>query len=313
MLRIGVLIMPSGRTGNDVDDLVLHATAAAQAGVSTVWSGQGFGYDALTALSAVAREVPGIELGATVPAPPRHPMVLAAQAQTVQAASGGRLVLGLAAGHPGLLKPYGIRFDRPATRMREYLAALEPILRRERAGSGAGDPSAAPESLDDMLTSTAVGGAVPAVPILLGAMGPVMVRIAGELADGTVTFLTGPRTLGDHIVPGVITAAEAAGRPSPRIVVSLPTLITSDVDRGRSQVNADWAALAAMPSYRSVLEREGAEDAGQIAAVGDERTVRVQLERLSALGVTDFYAALSGTFEEQLRTLKFLGGLTPPG
>src|SRR5687767_8128897 len=133
MLRTGVLISPSDGAANDVDDLVRQASAAARAGVSTVWSGQGFGYDALTALAAIGREVPAIDVGAAVvPIQLRHPMVLAAQAQTVQAATGGRLVLGIGVSHPGLLDHYGVRMQRPAALVREYLSTLAPILHGAR-------------------------------------------------------------------------------------------------------------------------------------------------------------------------------------
>lgn len=310
MLRTGVLIQPSYGTGNDVDDLVRQTAEAARAGVSTVWSGQGFGYDMLTALAAVGREVPGIELGAAVvPVQLRHPMVLAAQAQTVQAASGGRLVLGLGVSHPVLMEQYGVRTEKPVRTMREHLATLAPILRGGRTSGDVAGADGASAGLDEMLSSTAVRGAKPEVPILLGAMGPAMLRVAGELADGTVTFLVGRRTLGEHVVPTITAAAEAAGRAAPRVVVCLPIAITNDVDRLRADVARNWAVMAAMPSYRAMLDREGVADAGQVAVAGDEGVVLAELERLTALGATDFYAVLVGTAEEQRRTLGVLGGL----
>lgn len=310
MLRTGVLISPSDGADNDVDDLVRETVEAARAGVSTVWSGQGFGYDTLTALAAVGREVPGIELGAAVvPVQLRHPMVVAAQAQTVQAASGGRLVLGLGVSHSVLMEKYGVRTEKPARTMREHLATLLPVLRRERTSMDVAGADGAPEGLDEMLSSTVVRGATPAVPVVLGAMGPAMLRIAGELADGTVTFLVGPRTLGEHVVPTITAAAEAAGRAAPRVVVCLPIAITNDVDRVRADVARGWAVMAAMPSYRAMLDREGVADAGQVTVAGDEGAVLADLERLRALGATDFYAVLVGTAEEQRRTLGALGGL----
>ncbi|MBV8931941.1 MAG: TIGR03564 family F420-dependent LLM class oxidoreductase, partial [Kutzneria sp.] len=304
------LILPSGRADNDVDDLVQQASVAARAGVSTVWSGQGVGYDTLTALAALAREVPDIELGAAViPIQPRHPMVLAAQAQTVQAASGGRLVLGLGVSHPVLMAAYGAPSDRPAVRMREYLAAFLPALHGGRIDVGPDVSGVDTDGLDDMLSSTVVRGATPTVPVLLGAMSPAMLRIAGEVADGTVTFLVGPRTLGGHVVPRIVAAAESAGRTASRVVACLPVAVTADVDRVRAEVAREWAVMAAMPTYRAALEREGARNAGDVAVVGDERLVATGLQRLASLGVTDFYATLVGTAEEQHRTLDVLGGL----
>jgi F420-dependent oxidoreductase-like protein len=311
MLRIGLLISPSDGARNDVDDLVRQAAEAAQAGMSTVWSGQGFGYDTLTALAAVGREVPGIELGAAVvPVQLRHPLVIAAQAQTVHAASGGRLVLGLGVSHPVLMEKYGVSTDKPVRMMREYLTTLMPVLRGGRTRTDVAGTDSAPEGLDEMLSSTAVRGATPTVPVLLGALGPAMLRVAGELADGTVTFLVGPRTLGGHVVPTITEAAEAAGRPAPRVVACLPVAVTHDVQRVRAEVARGWAVMAAMPSYRAMLERESAVDAGQVAVAGDESAVLAELQRLTTLGVADFYAVPVGTTQEQHRTLRLLSDLT---
>jgi F420-dependent oxidoreductase-like protein len=311
MLRIGLLISPSDGAKKDVDDLVRQAAEAAQAGMSTVWSGQGFGYDTLTALAAVGREVPGIELGAAVvPVQLRHPLVIAAQAQTVHAASGGRLVLGLGVSHPVLMEKYGVSTDKPARMMREYLTTLMPVLRGGRTRTDVAGTDSAPEGLDEMLSSTAVRGATPTVPVLLGALGPAMLRVAGELADGTVTFLVGPRTLGEHVVPTITEAAQASGRPAPRVVACLPVAVTHDVQRVRAEVARGWAVMAAMPSYRAMLERESAVDAGQVAVAGDESAVLAELQRLTTLGVTDFYAVPVGTTQEQHRTLGLLSDLT---
>ncbi len=134
---------------------------------------------------------------------PRHPRVLAAQAQTVQAAAHGRFVLGLGVSHPGLLEIYDIPFEKPAAALRAHLDVLLPVLegRRVPGATGAGsDP-----------TETVVRGATPRVPVLLGALGPVMLRLAGERTDGVITFLAGPRTIGDHVVPTVARAAELLG------------------------------------------------------------------------------------------------------
>jgi F420-dependent oxidoreductase-like protein len=251
-LAVGLIHAPDGNVidGNVIDELVQHARSVAAAGVRTVWLPQGYDHDTLTAYAAIAREVPGVELGASVVVvQPRHPRVLAAQAQTVQAASHGRFTLGLGVSHPGLLEVYGIPFARPVDALRDHLDVLLPILDGERAPGATGPGSSAEE--------TSVRGATPPVPVLLGALGPKMLRLAGERTSGTITFLAGPRTIGEHVVPLLTAAAESAGRARPRVVVGLPVAVTPDPDRVRAEVASAYAGYAALPTYRTALDREG--------------------------------------------------------
>jgi F420-dependent oxidoreductase-like protein len=300
VIRIGVnlaAVRIHSASGNLLDDLVATARAAAAAGVSTGWLPQGFGHDAPTALAAIARDVPRIELGASVVVvQPRHPRVLAAQAQTAQAASGGRFVLGLGVSHPGLLEPYGIPFRRPLAALREHLDTLLPIL----AGDRVPDPTGVGV---DPAQTTVPGGA--GVPVLLGALGPRMLALAGERTDGTITFLAGPRTIGEHVVPLVTAAAGSTARP--RVVVGLPVSVTADPDRVRAQVAADYAGLAALPSYRAALDRDGFPDAGAMVIAGTEEEVAAGLARYADLGATDGLLSLVGDAAERERTLRVLG------
>ncbi|GAA1247147.1 TIGR03564 family F420-dependent LLM class oxidoreductase [Pseudonocardia aurantiaca] len=305
MLRLGLNIaagLPAGHAHNVVDDLVARTRAAAAAGLPTAWLPQGYAHDTLTSLAAIAREVPGIELGASVVVvQPRHPRVLAAQAQTVQAASHGRLTLGLGVSHPGLLEVYGIPFAQPVEALRDHLDVLLPILDGKAVPGATGVGSDA--------ASTTVPGAVPRVPVLLGALGPRMLRLAGERTDGTITFLAGPRTIGEHVVPLLGRAAAAAGRPRPRVVAGLPVAVTSSPDRVRAQVARENEALAALPSYRTALDRDGFDDAGAMVIAGDEDLVAADLSRYAGLGVTDALISLVGEPAERQRTLQLLGHL----
>lgn len=304
MIGIGVNVaagLPDPRTAgfHVVDEIVGRARDAASAGVDTVWLPQGYGFDTLTALAALAREVDGVELGASViVVQPRHPRVLAAQAQTVQAASHGRLALGLGVSHPGLLEVYGVPFDRPVAALRAHLDVLLPIL-EGRAVPGATGPGAD-------AASTAVPGAAPRVPVLLGALGPVMLRLAGERGAGTITFLSGPRTIGEHVVP-VLT--RAAGQARPRVVVGVPVAVTDDPRRVRDEVSAAYAALARLPSYAATLERDGFASPGEIVVAGDENAVAAGLRRYADAGATDLNVSLVGNADERARTLAALGRL----
>ena len=246
-------------------EIVDQVRAAADAGFGTAWTSQAMGWDALVAL-VVAGRVPGIGLGtAVVPVPQRHPLVLAAQALSVQAATGNRLTLGIGAGIGAMVTSmFGLPHDRPATRMREYLTVLGPLLRGE-----------AVDHRGATLTATGAVG-VPgatAPPVLVAALGPAMLRVAGELAEGTITWLTGPRTLHQHVVPHLVRAAEGAGRPAPGVArrcrsASPPTrtaCATASATRSRWPVRC--------PEYRAVLDREGARGPQDVAVVGDEDAV----------------------------------------
>src|SRR5438477_9275575 len=196
-MRHGVIIDVS----QSIDGVVSQVSKLAGQGVATAWSSQIFGYDALTLLAVVGREVPDIELGtAVVPTYPRHPVMLAAQALTTQAATGRRLVLGIGLSHQVVIEGmFGYSFDKPARHMREYLSVLLPILRGEQVGFS-GDTLSA----NGQITVADAGP----VPVLLAALAPRMLDLAGSLTDGTITWMAGPKTISSHIAPSINAAAD---------------------------------------------------------------------------------------------------------
>jgi F420-dependent oxidoreductase-like protein len=306
MIPIGLVLEPSSpETANAVDDLLERAQRAADAGMASLWLAQMYDTDALTALALIGRQVPGVTLGTAVTTiHSRHPIAMSSQAKTAQAASGGRLVLGLGTGHRATVEQrYGYSFDRPARRMREYLAALVPLLRDEEVSYRGQTVTA-----DTAGWPTRVPGSTPP-PVLLAALGPLMLRVAGEAADGTVTWLAGPRTLAGHVTP-VITAASGA-RPAPQIVASLPVCLTSQPGAVRDRAADALAFYANVPSYRAVLDREDAKSPADVAVIGTERDIEHAITRLADAGATHFAAnpAMFTTPEEQARTISFLGSL----
>ena len=302
-MQIGTTVgiqLDGPQTIGDIVDEVRHVAARGLAGA---WAGQVFSWDALTILTAAGVAVPDLPLGtAIVPTYPRHPLALASQALSTQAAIGNRLTLGIGPSHKQLVEPtLGVPFDRPARHTREYLDALVPLLHGE-----------AVELRGEVLHVAGQIGVPGAEPpeVLVAALGPVMLRTAGELADGTIATWTGVRTLGDHIVPRLTAAAEAARRPRPRVVVSLPVAVTDDPDGARAWVSERFQVAASLPSYRAVLDIEGVDGVADVSIVGDEAAVTTHVQALGDAGATDLIAVPFGSAEQQARTLDLLADLS---
>ncbi len=299
-MRIGLGLEMNGT----IDDVVARAEALSATGVSSLWSSQIFGWDTLTALAVAGREVPTVTLGtAVVPVHPRHPTMLAAQALTVQAAIGGRLALGIGLSHKMVVEGmWGFSFDHPARYMEEYLSILVPMLAGEQV-SFQGEVLRA-----NTLGPPETEGATPP-PVLVAALGTVMLGIAAREASGTITWMVGLSTLADHIVPTITGAAARAGRPHPQVVVTLPVCVTADVDAARARAGRIFSVYGQLPSYRAMLDREGAAGPPDVAIVGDEAEVASAIARFADAGATEFSAAAYGTPEEVGRTHQLLGTL----
>jgi F420-dependent oxidoreductase-like protein len=224
--------------------------------------------------------------------------VLAIQALTTQAATGGRLTLGIGLSHQIVVENmWGYSFDKPVRHMTEYLSALLPLM-RDKSVSFSGETLKAAGQLQ-------IGDVAPP-PVLLAALAPKMLALAGSVADGTITWMTGPKTLGSHIVPRITRSADDAGRSSPRIVAALPVAVTEDESAARERAGQVFAIYGHLPSYRAMLDREGAEGPPSVAIVGDESSVRSQIEQVFAQGATEYVAV---PFFEQKRTLELLATL----
>ena len=227
---------------------------------------------------------------------------MAAEALTAQAAIGGRLTLGIGMSHPHVVEGrLGLSYERPAEFMREYLEALLPLLR--------GEPADVRGRRLTMVGGLDLGDVKPP-PVLIGALAPHMLRLAGRLADGTITAATGPRGLAEHVVPSITKAAADAGRPPPRIVAAVVACITDDPDAARRRIATTSKAYATFPAFRAMLEREGVSSQVDIGIVGDEATARVKAQRFIDAGATELAVREStGTPEEAERTRAFLRSL----
>ena len=235
-------------------------------------------------LTVIGRETERIQtLTAVVPSPPRHPHSIAQQAVTCQAASSGRFSLGIGLSHQIVIENlFGLSYKRPAAQMREYLEVLAPLLR--------GEPASFQGDFQRVNAQIQTGDGTP-VPVLVAALGPKMLEVTGRLAAGTITWMTGVKTLGGFTVPTLRAAAEAAGNPEPRIVASLPISLARDPAAAKELAGKMFQMYGTLPSYRAMLDREGAATPGDVAVVGDEASLRAQLRSLTDAGVSEFSAA----------------------
>lgn len=293
-MKLGMFAQPA-----TVDAAVGDVKTIADAGFASAWMPQIFGLDTLTALAIASREVPGIELGtAVVPTFPRHPMMLAAQARTVQQVSGGRLTLGIGLSHQMVIEGMlGMEWDKPVRHLREYLEILQPLLRGEAADFTG-------ETLSGHL-ALEISDSTP-VPTLVAALGTQMLNVTGRLAEGTVTWMTGPGTIGNHIVPTIRAAAAEAGRPEPRVVCALPVCVTDDEATARAKAAEQFQIYGFLPSYRAMLDREGVAGPADVAIVGTAATVRAAVENIFEQGATEFVAI---PYSNRDATVEVLQGL----
>ncbi|MEW6473915.1 MAG: TIGR03564 family F420-dependent LLM class oxidoreductase [Actinomycetota bacterium] len=304
-MDIGVMV-----GGNGLSGVVAAVREVADAGIRRAWVPQVFGVEALTAIAVAGREIPGIELGTSVvPTYPRHPFVLAGQALTTAAALGpGRLHLGIGLSHQVVIEGMlGMAFEKPAVHMREYLSALRPALEGQPV-----DVKGETLRATTLMGPVRVDDAGP-VPVLVAALGPALLRVAGELADGTLTWMAAPKVIGERIAPAITAAAESAGRPRPRVGVGLPVAVTDDVDAALQRATASYAVYDTLPSYKRLLDEAGVDGPASVAIAGGEAEVVERIRALADVGATEFLASPFGSRAVRQETLRVLGQLAREG
>ena len=317
-MDIGVMVGGSG-----VADVIAAVQDVVDAGVRRVWLPQVFSNEALTVIAVAGREIPDVEFGtAVIPTYPRHPLVLALQALTTSAAlgprgmggvpptkaagaaTGSRLHLGIGLSHQLVIEGmFGMAFEKPATHMREYLSALRPVLDGQPVDVQGETLRAA-----TLMGPITVDGAGP-VPVLVAALGPALLRVAGELADGTLTWMAAPRVVADRIAPSITAAAEAAGRPRPRIGIGLPVAVTNDVDAILQRAASTYAIYGTLPSYRKLLDEAGLDGPAGVVIAGDEDEVADRIRALADVGATELLASPIGSRAVREETVRVLGVL----
>jgi 5,10-methylenetetrahydromethanopterin reductase len=295
-------LLGEGDGGTVVDSYLELVSRVAEEGFTRMWTAQlPWEPDVLTVQALALREVPGIDLGVSVlPIQVAHPMLTAQRALTLNALSGGRFKLGLGVAHPSFSEDlWGVPWEKPVRRMNEYLDGVLPLLAGEEA-----------HAIGEMVTT---GGSlrisnVPAPPVYIAAMGPQMLRVAARRTAGTITWMTGLKTLANHIGPTLREAAAAAGRPegAVKVLASLPVCVTDDTDGARAQAAEAFAIYGTLPSYRAMLDREGLTGPEETALIGDEATVADHIDEVRAAGVDEFLAFPFGDEETHTRTRALL-------
>ena len=284
------------------DKLVSLAAEANDQGFETIWLPQIFGIDALTAIAVAGSQVPDITFGTSViPTYPRHPQMLAQQALTVTQAIGDRLILGIGPSHQPVVEGmWGISFDKPIRHVREYLECLGPLL-SDKSVRFAGDALTTRADIE-------VDG--PAPKVMVAALGPQLLKVTGRLADGTILWMTGPKTIADHTVPTISAAAADAGRPAPAIVAAFPVCVTGgsdqDLAEARERAAKEFAIYGQLPSYRAMLDREGYGGPADLAIIGSAGEVEDRIRALEGIGVTMFAASEFGNADQRGATRDLL-------
>ena len=284
-MRIGVMVGPErGRYATKVARMRADATWAEEAGLASVWVPQiPDEFDAMTAAALIGDVTDRVEVGtAVVPIQTRHPIATAQQALATQAVCEGRFSLGLGVSHHWIVEDMlGLSYERPAAAMAAYLDVLDVAL----AGPGTVDVENEQWRIHNPLDVTDVTP----TPVLIAALGPVMLRIAGERTDGTVLWLADERAIADHVVPHLTRAAEGAGRPAPRVVAGVPVCLCTpdEVDRAVERTNRILSEAEVSPNYQKLLDLGDARNVGDLLAAGDEAAVERRLRSYADAGVTD--------------------------
>lgn len=283
-MKIGIFLGTMG-SASTLNRLVQQIVDVESDGFDSFWTAQVSGSDALTLLAVGGQQTRRIELGtAVVPTFTRHPIVMAQQALTTQSASSGRLLLGMGLSHqPVVENRWGLKFDRPALHMKEYLLILQSLV-----DTGKVDYDGSIFNVHSEIQRVSTDP----IPICIAALAPKMLHLAGTMAQGTITWMVGPRTLTTHIIPKINAAAEIAGRPSPRVCVGLPICVTNDRDAALERAAGYFQNYGNLPSYRRMMDIEGVENPAAMAIIGTESEVEKQLRTLSNSGSTDFLASI---------------------
>lgn len=303
-MKLGLFVgaLPTSLT---VHEQIRDIVAAEREGFDSYWFAQTGETDVLTTIALAGQETERIELATgVIPTYTRHPNVLAQQAATVNQAINQRLILGIGPSHKPGIERLGLKYDRPAQHIREYVEIL-------RALSTEGEV----DYHGKYFKMTARIGLVESqpYPIMISALAPLMLKVAGEVSDGTITWMAGPTALRQHVIPRLNEAASNVDRPKPRVVVGVPIAVSDDHEEALSTASETFKNYGKLENYRRILDHGEHIDPSEIAAVGTENEVAEQLANYADIGTTDLIAMVFPTgknIDTSLRrTTELLQGL----
>ena len=304
-MDIGLFIGSIGSAGTlqgQIDQII----EAENDGFDSFWAAHIMDLDIMTMMSMAAQQTKKIKMGTAVtPTFLRHPIAMAQQAITVQASAQGRFTLGMGVSHkPVVENRFGLEFKQPAKHMKEYLSIVNSLSMYGKVNHRGEIHTAVSE-----FTSKER----PALSVVIAALGNLMLKNAGELADGTVTWMTGPETVKNHITPKITQSAHKAGKKSPRIVVGLPLCVTDKKETGFREASKHFGRYGDLPSYRAMINRENAESPAELAAIGNEQEIEEKLREYASAGATEIAAQIfpetPGDKDSILRSRETLLGL----
>jgi probable F420-dependent oxidoreductase len=272
-LDLGRLGVWSHLDSLSIDEVRAYTHRVDELGYGTLWVPETVGREPFALLGLLAGETTSILLGTSIVGIWGHdPQTTRMAAMTIHEATGGRFVLGLGVSHPHLAeKLRGHTFDRPLTRMREYLAAYRAAIYRGPVVEGAGEP-----------------------PVLIAAIRERMLALAATDADGAFPYLLTPaRVAWTRTVLNV--AASANGGTRPILAVSMPAVLETDPDAARASARGYLVPYLRTPAYQASWLAQGFADADwekpgsdrlvdAMVAWGDVEALRLRVAELVAAG-----------------------------
>ena len=250
-MRIG---LPGG--GATADRIVQQAVEAESDGFTSLWYASAVFGDPLVAIALAGRATSSIELGTSVlQTYTCHPVLQANRGASTAAAMGrAGLTLGVGPSHESVIDgAYGLSYDRVGAHTEEYVSVLTTLLRGEAVHH---------RGEHFRVDIPAVSTPPQPVSVMLSALAPRLLRVAGSLTDGTILWMANARSIETHVAPRISAAATAAGRPAPRIVAGLPVAVHDDVAAARHAAANAFAGYGELPNYRRILDIGGAPGPG---------------------------------------------------
>jgi alkanesulfonate monooxygenase SsuD/methylene tetrahydromethanopterin reductase-like flavin-dependent oxidoreductase (luciferase family) len=239
-----------------------QAEDAEKSGFHSLWYPGAVGGDPLVQMALAGRATTAIELGTSVVQTyPCHPTLQAARIQSVAAAVGRPVTLGVGPSHQMVVEGLGLSYDHVGRDTEVYVRSLAGLLK------------------DD-------------IPLLLAALGPRLLRVAGEFAGGTILWMANAKAIESHVRPRITGAATRTGRADPpRIVAGLPIAVHDDVDEARAAGGEQFGMYGTLPNYQRILARGQIHSPAEAVIVGNEESVTAQIAALFEAGATDVWAA----------------------